>query len=167
MPWLYNGAVSRRDAQAFHAYVDANVFLFVVALGSALVGLWLVARLPWLAPRSLLGAAACFALAWILPGLADQLLDLALARFSVGLAIMLAVFPALTATFALVAAGLIGVFGLNDGARGRATPSPTLPDPSRREMPRGGRDVRSAPPIHSNGRAPEVGDPEDAGRPGR
>jgi hypothetical protein len=133
--------------------VDADVFLLVVALGSALVGLWLIARHPWLAPQSLLGAAACFAAAWVLPGLAEPLLKLALTRFGVGLAIVLTVFPALTATFALIAAGLCFVFGLSGGARGRATPSPTLPDPSRREMPARAGDVRSARSIHSNGRA--------------
>lgn len=147
--------------------VDANVFLVVVAVGSALVGLWVVIRVPWLAPRSLPGAAACFAVAWVLPGLADSLLNLTLERFSVGLAIFLAVFPLLTATFALVAAGLCGAFGPGVRARGRATPSPTWPDPSRRQMPRQSRDVRSASAIHPNGRVEERADSDDAGASGQ
>jgi hypothetical protein len=139
--------------------VDANVFLFVVACGSALVGLWLLTRFPWLAPRTLLGAALCFAAAWFLPATADTLLQEALGRMSVGLAILVAVFPPLTATFALIAAGLSYAFGLSREPRGRATPSPTQPDPSRREMPRRGPDVRSARTIPSN----EVSESEDGG----
>ena len=145
----------------------ANVFLAVVAFGSALVGLWLIVRFPSLAPRSLLGATACFAAAWIVPSFAVPLLDAAMVRMAVGLAIVVSVFPALTATFALIAAGLSYVFGLSADPRGRATPSPTLPDPSRTEMPRARRGVRSARQVHSNGRAPEVTDRDEAGIPSR
>jgi hypothetical protein len=96
--------------------VDASGFLVVVALGSALVGLWLVARLPSLAPRSLLGAALCFGAAWAVPALAVPLLDVAVPRLNVGPAILVAVFPPLTATFILFGAGLRYLVGLTDHA---------------------------------------------------
>lgn len=90
--------------------MDANAFLAVVAIASALVGLWLVVKVP-LAPRSLLGAVLCFAAAWIVPGFAGPLLNAALTHMATGLAILVAVFPPLTATFMLIAAGLRYVIG--------------------------------------------------------
>jgi hypothetical protein len=96
--------------------VDANAYLTVVAVASALIGLWLVVRLPSLAPRSLLGAGVCLASAWVVPGLAVPLLSLASARLPIGTAILVSVFPVLTATFALIAAGLRYVVGLTDHA---------------------------------------------------
>jgi len=96
--------------------VSASGYLFVVALASASVGLWLVVKLPSLAPRTLRGALVCFAAAWVVPALAEPLLRAALARFAIGPAILLAVFPTLTATFMLIAAGLRYVAGLTDHA---------------------------------------------------
>ena len=96
--------------------VDVDVYLAVVAVGSALVGLWLVVRLPSLAPRSLLGAGFCFAAAWVVPGLAVPLLTFAISRLPIGTAILVSVFPALSATFALLAAGLRYLVGLTDHA---------------------------------------------------
>jgi len=96
--------------------VDATLFLVLVAIGSALVGLWLLARLPSLAPKSLLGAAVCFGSAWIVPGLAVPLLAAAMLRLPIGFAILVAVFPLLTATFMLVGAGLRYLVGLTDHA---------------------------------------------------
>ena len=95
--------------------MSASGYLVAVAIASALVGLWLVVRLS-LGPRSLLGAGACFASAWVVPALAVPLLGAAMARLPVGPAILVAVFPPLTATFALVGAGLRYVAGLTDHA---------------------------------------------------
>jgi hypothetical protein len=96
--------------------VSTSLYLAAVAIASMLVGLWLVVRLPSLAPRSLLGAACCFAAAWIVPGFAVPLLNAAMLRLPLGLAILVAVFPLLTATAALVGAGLRCVVGLTDHA---------------------------------------------------
>ncbi len=96
--------------------MDATGLLVAVAIGSALVGLWLIARLPSLTPRSLLGAAVCFGAAWVVPGLAVPLLDAAMPRLAVGPAILVAVFPPLTATFMLFGAGLRYLVGLTDHA---------------------------------------------------
>jgi hypothetical protein len=96
--------------------VDVTAYLVVVAMGSALVGLWAVAKLPALAPRSLLGAAVCFGAAWVVPGLAVPLLDMAMTHLATGLAILVAVFPLLTATFMLIGAGLRYLVGLTDHA---------------------------------------------------
>jgi hypothetical protein len=95
--------------------VSTSAYLLVVAVASALVGLWLVVRLS-LAPRSLLGAGVCFASAWVIPGLAVPLLGAAIMRLPVGLAILVALFPPLTLTFMLVGAGLRFVAGLVDHA---------------------------------------------------
>ena len=94
----------------------ANAYLLVVAIASAVVGVWLIVRVPSLAPRSMLGAAACFGAAWIVPGFAVPLLNAAVMHMSIGLAILVAVFPTLTATFVLVAAGLRYAVGLTDHA---------------------------------------------------
>jgi len=96
--------------------VDATVFLLAVAIGSALVGLWLIARLPWLTPRSLLGAAVCFGAAWVVPSFAVPLLKAAMAPIGVGPAILLTVFPLLTLTFMLIGAGLRYLVRLTDHA---------------------------------------------------
>jgi hypothetical protein len=96
--------------------VSGSGYLLAVATASGLVGLWLVVRLPALAPRSLRGAGACFASAWILPALAVPLLEATMARLPLGPAILVAIFPPLTATFALVGAGLRYVAGLTDHA---------------------------------------------------
>ena len=96
--------------------MDTNVYLAVVAIASALVGLWLIVRLPSLAPRSMLGAAVCFGLAWVVPGFAVPLLNAAMMHMAIGLAILVAVFPTLTATFMLIAAGLRYAMGLTDHA---------------------------------------------------
>lgn len=86
--------------------MDANAYLAVVAVASALVGLWLSVKIPSLVPRSLLGAALCFAAAWIVPGFAGPLLNAAMTHMAIGPAILVAVFPPLTATFMLIAVGL-------------------------------------------------------------
>lgn len=96
--------------------MHADAYLLVVAIASAFVGLWVIVRVPWLAPRSLLGAAVCFGAAWIVPAFAVPLLDAAVMHMSIGLAILVAVFPTLTATFMLVAAGLRYAIGLTDHA---------------------------------------------------
>jgi hypothetical protein len=96
--------------------VHANAYLLVVAVASALVALWLIVRVPSLAPRSLLGAAVCFGAAWIVPGFAVPLLNTAVMHMPLGLAILVAIFPTLTATFVLVAAGLRYAVGLTDHA---------------------------------------------------
>jgi hypothetical protein len=96
--------------------VHANVFLVVVAFASALVGLWLIVKLPSLAPRSLLGAVMCFGAAWIVPSFAVPLLNAAMMHMAIGLAILVAVFPTLTATFMLIAAGLRYAVGQSDHA---------------------------------------------------
>jgi hypothetical protein len=96
--------------------VDASAYLIVIAIGSALVGFWVTARLSSLAPRSLLGAALCFGSAWVVPALAVPLLDAAMHRLAVGPAILLAVFPPLTVTFVLLGAGLRYLAGLTDHA---------------------------------------------------
>jgi hypothetical protein len=96
--------------------VSTSAYLAVVAAASALVGLWLIVKLPSLAPRTLLGALVCFAAAWIVPGIAEPLLRAAMARMATGPAILVAVFPPLTATFMLIAAGLRYVVGLSDHA---------------------------------------------------
>jgi hypothetical protein len=87
-----------------------------VAVGSELVGLWVTAKAPSLAPRTLLGAGACFASAWVVPGLAVPLLSAAMLRLPVGFAILAAVFPPLTVTFMLIGAGLRYLVGLTDHA---------------------------------------------------
>lgn len=96
--------------------MHANVYLAVVAVASALVGLWLIVKFPSLAPRSMLGAVVCFGAASFVPGLAVPLLDAAMMHMAIGLAILVAVFPTLTATFMLIAAGLRYVVGLTDHA---------------------------------------------------
>ena len=65
--------------------------MFVVA-GSALVGLWLVARLPKVGPTTTRGAALCFVLAWAVPGLAPPLLAVALLHLPAGPAVLATVF---------------------------------------------------------------------------
>ncbi len=96
--------------------MTADAYLAVVAAASALVGLWLIVRLPALVPRTLLGAGACFAAAWAVPGVAVPLLAATMTRLPVGPAILVSVFPPLTVTFGLVAAGLRYVAGLTDHA---------------------------------------------------
>ena len=96
--------------------VDVTAYLVVVAMGSALVGLWLIARVPRLAPRSLLGAVVCFGAAWVVPGFAVPLLKAAMVHMAIGPAILVAVFPAMTVTFMLIAAGLRYLVGLTDHA---------------------------------------------------
>ncbi len=96
--------------------MHANVYLLVVAIASALVGLWLIVRVPSLAPRSMLGAAVCFGAAWIVPGFAVPLLNAAVMHMSIGLAILAAVFPTLPTTFVLVAGGPRYAVGRTDHA---------------------------------------------------
>jgi hypothetical protein len=96
--------------------VSPHAYLVVVTIGSALVGLWVVVKLPALAPRSLLGAAVCFGSAWIVPGLGEPLLGATMARMALGPAILVALFPPLAATFVLVGAGLRYVVGLTNHA---------------------------------------------------
>ena len=85
--------------------MSAELFVACVVAGSAGVGLWLCVRLR-LAAKSGLSAAACFAAAWVLPGVAVPLVGFWLERVPAGPAILAAVFPVLTAAFALTAAGL-------------------------------------------------------------
>jgi hypothetical protein len=92
--------------------------MFVVA-GSALIGLWIVARLPKLGPTTTRGAAFCFVLAWLVPSLAVPLLTAALSYLPAGLAVLATVFPLLVATFALVGFALRYVVGLLGGHAAR------------------------------------------------
>lgn len=91
--------------------MSAQTYLMVVVAGSASVGLWIVARLPRLGPATVRGAALCFLLAWLLPGLAAPLFAGALARLPAGPALLATVFPLLVATFALIAWALRYVVG--------------------------------------------------------
>lgn len=81
-------------------------YLTVVTTGSAGVGLWLLVRLPRLAPKSARAALFCFVAAWAVPNLALPFLDLTAQRMPLKLALFVSVFPTLTAFFALTA----GVF---------------------------------------------------------
>jgi len=92
--------------------VTAPVYLGAVAVGSALIGLWLCVRMPGLTPKTALGAVACFAAAWIVPGFGAPLLIVAQGHLRIGPAIFVSVFPVLTAAFALTAAGLNYLAGL-------------------------------------------------------
>jgi hypothetical protein len=86
--------------------MSSSAYLVVVAVGAGTIGLWIVARFGRLTPKSALGAASCFALAWAAPGLMPTLLAPAMGRFAAGFAILTVVFPVLVATFALVGLGL-------------------------------------------------------------
>lgn len=83
--------------------MDAHAYLFVVAVGSAGVGLWLAVRLQRFGPKTAGTAGLCFLFAWLLPGLAGPLLVAALVHLPVGLALLATVFPVLVASFALTA----------------------------------------------------------------
>ena len=96
-----------------------HAYLMVVVAGAALVGLWIVARLPKAGPTTTRGAALCFALAWVLPGLAPPLLTAALPHLPAGPAVLLTVFPVLGATFAVIGLGLRYVVGLLGGHTAR------------------------------------------------
>jgi hypothetical protein len=85
--------------------MSGQLYLTCVVAGSGWVGLWLCVRLRLAAKRAL-SAAGCFAAAWVIPGLAGPLLHFWLGRAPLGLAILAAVFPVLTATFACACAGL-------------------------------------------------------------
>jgi hypothetical protein len=86
--------------------MSSTAYLVAVAVGSASIGLWLVARFGRLTPKSALGAASCFALAWAAPGLVPALLARAMAGLPDSLAVLAVVFPVLVATFALIGFGL-------------------------------------------------------------
>jgi len=75
-----------------------QAFVLVVALASGALGLWLAVRLD-IAAATARQALLAFALAWLLPGLAPPFLTVAEGHVSVGLAILAAVLPVLTATF--------------------------------------------------------------------
>jgi hypothetical protein len=83
--------------------MDPHVYVVAVAVGSALVGLWLAVRLNRFAPTSARAAGLCFVLAWLCPGLPGPLLVAALLHLPAGLAILATVFPVFVVTFALVA----------------------------------------------------------------
>lgn len=96
--------------------MNTGVYIVAVFVGSGLMGLWLAVRFDRLTPRSGRSAACCLALAWLVPGLAMPILDFALARLSLGLAILASVFPIFVATFALTAFGLRYLAELAGGA---------------------------------------------------
>lgn len=92
--------------------------MFVVA-GGALIGLWIVTRLRKVGPTTTRGAAMCFVLAWLLPGLAPPLLTAALPYLPAGPAVLATVFPVLVATFAVIGIALRYVVGLLGGHTAR------------------------------------------------
>lgn len=86
-------------------------FAYVVAVAGAAVGIWLYARLR-LQPKSGRAALGCFAAAWFVTTLAPPALAAALTHLPVGPAVLLTVFPVLTASFLLTAAALSYLVGL-------------------------------------------------------
>jgi hypothetical protein len=99
--------------------VGAHAYLVFVVAGGALVGLWIVARLPKAGPTTTRGAALCFLFAWLLPGLAVPLLNAALPHLPAGPAVLVTVFPVLVATFAAIGLALRYVVGLLSGHTAR------------------------------------------------
>jgi hypothetical protein len=92
--------------------MDPHAYLVAVLVGAALTGLWLSTRFAVVAPRGVLGAAACFALAWITPKLGPPLLIAMEDRLPLGLAILCSIFPVLALSFALAACALRYLVGL-------------------------------------------------------
>lgn len=94
--------------------MNAHAYLMLVAVGSALVGLWLALRLERFTPKSGKAAGLCMLVAWLLPGVIRPLFPAALLHLPVGFAILAAVFPVLVTMFVLTAwtlryfAGLLG-----------------------------------------------------------
>jgi hypothetical protein len=82
------------------------VFVIAVFVGASLTGLWLAVRLERFAPKSGRGAAACFALAWLVPGASMPFIGAALGALPVGVAILVSAFPTVALTFCLIAFGL-------------------------------------------------------------
>jgi hypothetical protein len=92
--------------------MDAQTDVGAVAVGSALVGLWLAVRLQRFAPAGARGAGLCFVLAWLSTGFAGPLFAAALLHLPAGLAVLATVFPVLVVTFALAAWVLRYLIGL-------------------------------------------------------
>jgi hypothetical protein len=90
-------------ARAVVGAMDPHAYLMALAIGSALVGLWVTVRLERATPKTGKGAGLCFLAAWIVAGLAGPLSGAALLYLPVGLALLATVFPVLAATFALTA----------------------------------------------------------------
>jgi hypothetical protein len=92
--------------------MDPHAYLVAVLIGSALTGLWLSAHFAMVAPRRVVGAAACFALAWFTPKFGPPLLIAMEGRLPLGLAILCSIFPVLTLSFAFAAGGMRYLVGL-------------------------------------------------------
>jgi hypothetical protein len=92
--------------------MDAHAYLLLVAVGSALVGLWIAVRLERATPKTAKGAGLCILAAWLLPGVLAPLFVVALSHLPASLAILAAVFPVLVGTFALTAFALRYFVGL-------------------------------------------------------
>src|SRR4051794_5363236 len=99
--------------------MDAHAYLLLVALGSALVGMWIAVRLEWATPKTARGAGLCVVAAWLLPGVVGPLFIAALSRMPATLAILVAVFPVLVVMFALTAFALRYFVGLLGSAGAR------------------------------------------------
>jgi hypothetical protein len=99
--------------------MDAHAYLLFVAVGSALVGLWIAVRLARATPKTVKGAGLCVLVAWLLPGVARPLFVAALSRLPASAAILAAVFPVLVAMFALTAFALRYFVGLLGSAGAR------------------------------------------------
>ena len=108
-------AVPAESSPSLCRRVGPHAYLMFVVAGGALVGLWIVARLPKAGPTTTRGAALCFLFAWFLPGLAVPLLNAALPYVPAGPALLVTVFPVLVATFAAVGLALRYVVGLVGG----------------------------------------------------
>jgi len=92
--------------------MDPHAYLVAVLIGAALMGLWLSNRFAVVAPRGAVGAAACFALAWLVPRFGPPLLVATESKLPLGLAILCSIFPVLALSFALAACGLRYLVGL-------------------------------------------------------
>jgi hypothetical protein len=83
--------------------MDPHAFVMALALGGALLGLWLSVRFERVAPKTGKGAGLCFVAAWFVSGLAGPLAANALLYLPAGLALLVSVLPVLAVTFALTA----------------------------------------------------------------
>jgi hypothetical protein len=86
--------------------IPLSAYLYGVLVSSAVLGLWLCARLPRLAPTSGRGAVVCFGLSLAAPLLAAPLLALALHEVRPSFALLLTVLPSMVCAFALAASAL-------------------------------------------------------------
>lgn len=84
--------------------MSGSAYLTVVTVGSAAVALWLLMRLPKLAPKTGRGATFCFMAAWAVLNLAVPLLALTRAQLPLGIAVFISTFPVFTASFAFAGA---------------------------------------------------------------